>query len=161
MIRNAETADLPAIVRINAQSEHFLSPLPLQRLQLLHSQAACLRVAGAGDEVEAFLLAFREGAAYDSANYLWFAQRYPKFLYIDRVAVRPASQGRRLGTQLYRDLIAFAARAGVPRVTCEYDVDPPNAVSATFHGKFGFRQVGRQSYGAAGKTVALQELRIG
>ncbi|MDB5873627.1 MAG: putative acetyltransferase, superfamily [Ramlibacter sp.] len=158
MIRDAAPADFADIVRINVESEHFLSPLPLERLRLLHSQAAYHRVADSGDGVGAFLLAFREGAAYDSPNYRWFASRYPQFLYIDRVVVSPASQARRWGTLLYEDLFAFARTTGVARVTCEYDVEPPNSVSARFHQKFKFTEVGRQTYGAGNKVVSLQEV---
>jgi predicted GNAT superfamily acetyltransferase len=157
MIRDATPADFGAILRLNAESERFLSALTEPKLQRLHPEAAYHRVACVDGAVAAFLLAFREGAAYDSVNYLWFAARYPQFLYIDRVVVDVAFQSRRLGTLLYEDLFAFARATGAPRVTCEYDIRPPNPVSARFHGKFGFREVGRQDVAYAAKAVSLQE----
>jgi len=157
MIRDATLSDFGAILRLNAESEHFLSPLSGRKLQRLHAGAAYHRVACVDGGVAAFLLAFREGAAYDSVNYLWFAARYPQFLYIDRVVVDVAFQSRRLGTLLYEDLFAYARATGAPRVTCEYDIQPPNPVSARFHGKFGFREVGRQDVAYAAKAVSLQE----
>jgi uncharacterized protein len=160
MIRNATPADFDAIVRLNAESEHFLSPLPLPRLEALHAAAAYHRVACVDGGVAAFLLAFREGAAYDSVNYLWFAARYPQFLYIDRVVVDPAHRSRRLGSLLYEDLLAYARDVSLPRVTCEFDVEPPNPVSERFHRKFGFREVGRQELSYAAKTVSLQEVLL-
>jgi hypothetical protein len=57
--------------------------------------------------------------------------------------------------------LAFAREAQLPRVTCEIDVEPPNPVSARFHARFGFREVGRQQYGEHRKTVSLQELPLG
>jgi len=65
-IRPAIAADFPAILALNAALVHFLSPLDAARLRLLHAQAAYHRVAEIDGGVVAFLLAFREGAAYDS-----------------------------------------------------------------------------------------------
>jgi predicted GNAT superfamily acetyltransferase len=65
-----------------------------EHLAHLHGQAAYHRVTEVGPSVAAVLLAFREGADYDSPNYRWFAKRYDSFLYIDRVVVS-ASHRRR------------------------------------------------------------------
>jgi predicted GNAT superfamily acetyltransferase len=159
-IREATPPDFGAILALNAESEHFLSPLARERLAQLHGDAAYCRIAWVDDRPEAFLLAFREGAAYDSPNYRWFAERHDRFLYIDRVVVSLASQGMRLGTLLYEDLFAFARQSRVPRVTCEFDVDPPNPVSARFHARFGFNEAGQQIYGAMRKRVSMQEVLL-
>jgi predicted GNAT superfamily acetyltransferase len=79
----------------------------------------------------------------------------PQFLYIDRVVVAAPARGRGLGAALYDDIIALAAAHGVPRLTCEFDIDPPNAASEGFHARYGFREVGRQRL-ASGKQVSLQ-----
>lgn len=159
-IRDATAADFSEVVRINLELEHFLSAMTLERLTALHEELAVHRVACIDGKVQAFLMAFREGANYDSPNYRWFAQRYSRFLYIDRIVVSPPAHGHGLGTLLYEDLFALARQNAVHRVTCEFDIDPPNPVSARFHGKFGFSEVGRQQYGQAGKTVALQEMLL-
>ena len=160
MIRDATEADFDAILRLNLESEHFLSPLDVARLRHLHRQAAYHRVACVDDAVAAFLLVLREGADYDSPNYRWFAERYPAFLYIDRVVVAARRQGRRLGAALYRDLFDFARTSGVRLVTCEFDVIPPNPASSAFHARFGFREVGEQWVAQGRKKVSLQEARI-
>ena len=160
MIRDASPTDFEAILRLNAESERFLSPLTEGKLQRLHGGAAYHRVACVDGAVAAFLLAFREGAAYESENYRWFADRYPQFLYIDRVVVDAAFQSRRLGTLLYEDLFTFARSHKLSRVTCEFDIEPPNPVSARFHQRFGFREAGRQNVGYAAKAVSLQELLL-
>ena len=156
LIRPAIAADFPAILALNAALVHFLSPLDGARLRLLHAQAAYHRVVEIDGGVVAFLLAFREGAAYDSPNYLWFAQRYSEFLYIDRIVVDPEQQGRGLGARLYDDLFAYAQIAGVATVTCEFDLDPPNPGSQKFHARFGFREVGTQWLAGGKKQVSLQ-----
>jgi predicted GNAT superfamily acetyltransferase len=157
MIRDATPADFAAILALNAESVHFLSPLDAACLRHLHAQAAYHRVIDVDGVVAAFLLAFREGADYDSPNYRWFAQHYAQFLYIDRVVVSSVTQGTGVGIQLYKDIAAFAAAAGVASLTCEYDLDPPNPVSARFHERFGFHEVGRQQVGVTkAKQVSLQ-----
>lgn len=157
MIRDATESDFTQILRLNLESEDFLSPMNLARLEHLHRQAAYHRVACVGQEVAAFLLAFREGADYDSPNYTWFASRYPSFLYVDRVVVDARHQGKKLGSQLYRDLFRFASEAGVRSVTCEFDLIPPNAASSAFHARFGFKEVGAQWVSNGKKKVSLQE----
>lgn len=101
-------------------------------------------------------MAFREGADYDSPNYCWFMREYPRFLYIDRIVVASTARGAGLGGQLYDDIIAFALRSGYERLTCEFDLDPPNPGSAAFHAKYGFVEVGRQRVAGGKKQVSLQ-----
>lgn len=155
-IRQADPADFARILALNEESVHFLAPLSLDRLQMLHDQSAYHRVIDTSGGVEAFLLALREGASYDSVNYRWFAERYGQFLYIDRIVVSRSAQGRGFGTSLYEDLFAYAARTGISPVTCEFDVEPPNEPSRRFHRAFGFTEVGSQHVGAQGKLVSLQ-----
>ena len=160
-IRPARQDDSPQILRLNEESVRFLSPLDAQRLALLQTQAACLRVLESAGEVAAFLLAFREGSSYDSTNYGWFASHFPRFMYIDRVVVSSSLQGQGVGKRMYEDLFAFARASGVSRVTCEIDLEPPNPVSLRFHERYGFRQVGTQTYGPAQKLVSLQAVDLG
>jgi predicted GNAT superfamily acetyltransferase len=159
-IRDARPEDFPAILRLNLESEAFLSPLPLPRLQALHAQAWYHRVAGIEGSVAAFLLALRPGADYDSPNYRWFAERYPEFAYIDRIVVGAASRKAGLANLLYRDLFQRAADAGIRSITCEFDIEPPNEASRRFHERLGFVEVGSQRVGGGRKTVALCELRL-
>lgn len=160
LLRDAREADFADVLRLNAESVHFLSPLDLQRLTWLHGMAVYHRVVEWQGRVEAFLLGFREGSAYDSPNYGWFAARYPQFLYIDRIVVGSSLQGQGAGRKLYGDLMQFARSAGVHTITCEIDVDPPNDVSRRFHAGFGFSEVGSQIVGASRKTVSLQVMEV-
>jgi predicted GNAT superfamily acetyltransferase len=159
-LRDATPDDFAAILALNAASVHFLSPLDLPRLRQLHDRAAYHRVVVDGERVVAFLLAFREGADYDSTNYLWFAARYPNFLYIDRVVVAEDRRGSQLGLRLYEDVAAFAAACEVDELACEFDVLPPNPISQRFHERFGFVEVGRQSVADGKKQVSLRLLHV-
>jgi uncharacterized protein len=156
VLRDATDADFPAILALNAEAVRFTSPLDEVHLRALHAQAAYHRVFETDGAAVAFLLALREGADYDSPNYRWFAQRYDEFLYVDRIVVGDAWQGRGLGALLYEDLFAFAQRCGVAQVTCEFDLTPPNPASAGFHARFGFNEVGTQWLAGGKKQVSLQ-----
>jgi uncharacterized protein len=156
-IRDAAEADFPQLLRLNHESVHFLSPLTPERLRVLYAMAWQRRVIGAGGAVSGFLLAMREGQDYDSPNYRWFAARHAEFLYVDRIVVDAASRGRRLGIRLYDDLFERARMAGLGRITCEVDSDPPNHESHRFHERLGFREVGRQRVADGRKEVSLQE----
>jgi uncharacterized protein len=158
--RDATPADFTAILALNAESVEVLSPLTRERLEAQHRSAAYHKVVDAGDEIAAFLLAFREGAPYDSPNYLWFVERYPHFLYIDRIVVAPMHRSRGFGAMLYDDIAAFASRSGAPWLTCEFDIEPPNPGSMRFHERMGFREVGTQAIGAGKKRVSLQAKKI-
>ena len=159
-LRDASPADFLQVLALNAESERFLSPLTASRLAALHAEAAYHSVVQSGSQVEAFILAFREGCEYDSPNYLWFAERFDRFLYIDRVVVSVQQQGNGLGRLLYSDLFAFARRSGAARVTCEFDIDPPNEASRQLHLRFGFREVGTQRVASGKKLVSLQAVAL-
>lgn len=159
-IHDARNADLAAVLELNREFERYLSPLSMERLRELHAACGWHRIAWREGQVAGFLLAFRERAPYDSPNYLWFAARYPEFLYVDRVVVAAHAQGLGIGSLLYEDLIGLAVRSGVGTIACEFDLDPPNETSERFHRRFGFAEVGRQQVGTHRKTVSLQLLRI-
>ena len=158
VLRDAVAQDFDAVAKLNLESERFVSPMDRARLEKLHAWASYHRVVETRGEVAAFLLGFREGAQYDSPNYRWFARRYPKFFYIDRVVVSEAQRGKGFAAALYEDAFASAREHGVDTVTCEFDVDPPNPASRRFHARRGFREVGMNSYN--GKHVAMQALRL-
>jgi predicted GNAT superfamily acetyltransferase len=156
VIRDATPADFAALLTLNEGSVEFLSPLDIQRLERLHAMAAYHKVVEEDGVVAAFLLAFREGTAYDSPNYMWFANRHPAFVYIDRIVTSPGFRGRGHASVLYEDIAAFAVREGVEWLTCEFDVHPPNPASMQFHERQGFCEVGRQWLHGGTKQVSMQ-----
>lgn len=159
MLRDATRSDFPAILALNDDSVHFLSPLDEARLTQLAKASCTLRVIEEGGTVAAFLLGFRKGADYDSPNFLWFDARFDDFIYVDRVVVSPEFRGRKLAGILYDDFESYARARGVPRITCEVNVEPPNPVSLKFHARRGFREIGQIPYGP-GKTVVLLQCDV-
>lgn len=159
--RAASPKDFETVLALNRESEHFLSPLSIDRLERLHTQADLHRVLEEDGAVVAFVLTLREGASYDSINYRWFAGRYERFLYVDRVVVASARHGRGLGRVLYELVYARARETDVPWVTCEFDLEPPNPGSERFHRNLGFVEVGRHTVAGGKKRVSLQAAPVG
>lgn len=116
----------------------------------LLAQAFYARRAG---NVLAFLMAFDQDADYDSPNYLWFRERYSRFVYIDRIVVAPAMRKRGVAHRLYGDLFQVAREASHHRVVCEVNSDPTNPASDAFHAALGFVEVGHAVIHGGAKSV--------
>jgi predicted GNAT superfamily acetyltransferase len=156
VLRDATAADFPRILALNLAEVQQTSAMDRARLDYLHARSAFHRVACVDGEVAAFLLAFRDGAEYPNPNFDWFAARYPCFLYVDRIVVDAAVNGRGLGSAMYRDLFAHARKIGAAVVTCEFNIVPANEASVRFHARWGFQEVGRQWLDDGKKQVSLQ-----
>ncbi len=160
IIRKAEIKDYDRILGLNDESVHFLSPLTKDKLKSIISQSEMFNVIEVDGQVEAFVLALREEKAYDSVNYLWFSDHYNHFLYIDRVVVSVKMHRKGLGNILYDLVLNHAKSTSVPYVAAEIDIKPPNPVSLSFHERFGFKEVGKQTIGGGKKIVSLQVVNL-
>lgn len=156
MLREANPDDFEAICALNLADVKYTSPMDHARLVELDRLAAYHKVACVDGQVAAFLLAMREDAPYRNDNFEWFRPRFPRYLYVDRIVVSQRCRGLRLGTLLYDDLFACARRDGVPFITCEYDILPPNEPSRRFHDRHGFVEQGTQWVAGGTKQVSLQ-----
>jgi uncharacterized protein len=145
------------MLALNNAHARELSWLEPERLQSLVAQAFLARRIG---ELDAFLLAFDQDSPYESPNFLWFRARYPRFVYVDRIAVASPARGRGHTRRLYADLFEQASKAGHKRVVCEVNARPPNPESDAFHAALGFVEVGSASIHNDSKTVRylLREL---
>ncbi len=158
-IRDARDADLAAVHAINEAAVPHVNSISLGRFQDFTRSAAYFRIASLGNHVAGYLVAFAPGAPYDSVNCLWFRERYGNFIYIDRIAVAARARRNGVASGLYRDLIDFARpRTGL--LTCEVNSRPPNADSAAFHERFGFREVGTQETEGGSKSVSLMAVEL-
>lgn len=160
VIRDAERSDYPVICALNLAEVQHTSALDAERLATLANLSCYHKVACVNGSVAAFLLAMRDGAPYENENFAWFARRYERFVYVDRVVVSPAFKGMRIGSLLYEDLFRTARETGIPVVTCEYNIQPPNDASRLFHDKLGFREQGTQWVASGTKQVSLQAAEI-
>lgn len=160
LIRDAAPGDFETICDLNLAAVQHTSPMDAARLAVLANLSCYHKVASVNGSVAAFLLAMRDGAAYENENFAWFARKYPRFIYVDRIVVSPAFKGLRIGSLLYEDLFRYARNAAMPVVTCEYNILPPNEASRVFHDKFGFKQQGTQWLAGGTKQVSLQAAEI-
>lgn len=151
-LRAAPPAVLDGVLALNAGAETETSALTPDRLAELIGWSCFARGVVEEGRVSAFLLGFAPGTPYDSPNYRWFATRYPRFAYVDRVVVAPQARGRGLARRLYHDFAAFAAARGLGPLVCEINTDPPNLGSDAFHAALGFAEAGRAQLGP-GKAV--------
>ena len=162
LVKPLTTADLAgsdgeALLALNNAHAVELSWLEPEKLAHLVAQAFVARRVGVAD---ALLLTFDQAADYDSVNYLWFRERYPAFVYVDRVVVADSARGRGLARALYDDLFAAAKAAGHARIVCEVNSDPPNPASDRFHAALGFVTVGTAAIHGGKKTVTYLERRL-
>jgi predicted GNAT superfamily acetyltransferase len=139
-----------AILELNNAHAAELSWLEPERLSFLLGEAFYARRIGA---LEAFIMTFDQDARYDSPNFLWFRQRYPRFVYVDRVVVASAARGRGHARRLYEDLFDRASAAAHTVITCEVNSDPPNPASDAFHAALGFAEVGHAAIHGGAKSV--------
>jgi predicted GNAT superfamily acetyltransferase len=149
-IQPLDTSHVARVLALNNEHARELSWLEPGRLVELIGRAFLARRIGA---IEAFLLAFDQDADYDSPNFLWFRARYPRFVYVDRIAVASPARGRGYARRLYDDLFRQARRASHERVVCEVNRVPPNPASDAFHAALGFGEVGSAAIHDEAKTV--------
>lgn len=149
--------DEAAILALNNEHAAELSWLEPERLSFLLGEAFYTRRIG---NLEAFIMTFDQDAPYDSPNFVWFRERYPRFVYVDRVVVAAQARGRGHARRLYQDLFGHVERAGHTLVTCEVNTDPPNPASDAFHAALGFAEAGDAVIHGGKKAVRYYIRRI-
>ncbi len=143
----ATRAALLALNNANARETSLLTPGKWDDMVAAAFSATCFA------DGAAFLIAFDQAAPYDSPNFLWFRERLPRFVYVDRIVVAETHRGRGLARRLYHDLFSKAGAAGHDRIVCEVNAVPPNPGSDAFHARLGFAKVGSAQLAGTGKTV--------
>ena len=139
------------LLALNAAHEVETSPLTRPALQALLAQA--FHWAAPSEGRDGLLIALDQNADYDSPNFRWFVDHYPRFVYIDRIIVAEHARGAGLARRLYDDLMAAMRPAGQTMLVCEVNLDPPNPVSLAMHRAMGFENVG-EARQPGGKLVA-------
>lgn len=160
VLRDATAEDFAAIVDLNHAQVQHTAPMDLTKLRQLDGYSAYHRFVEVDGRFAGFLLVLREGADYDSDNYRWFGARFTQFAYVDRIVIAEPFWGLGLARRLYRDLIANARRWDSKRITCEFNVEPPNPPSAAFHASMGFVELDQQLLQGGSKRVSLQVLDL-
>jgi uncharacterized protein len=146
-----------AVLVLNRRDVDVLSPMDADRLSWIVARCAVPLVVEDDEGVLGFCLALESGTDYDGVHYAWFGERYPSFLYLDRIVVSDRARRRRVGSRLYAACEDHAAALG--RMVCEVNVAPENTTSLAFHAARDYVPVGRVPVGPPGdegaKVVAM------
>ena len=148
--RKINNNDFDWIHALNEAHSTELSSISRERLVALVEGAF---YGKAIDDRAAFMLAFDQHAGYDSPNFLWFKQRMPRFVYVDRVVVSSSHRRMGLARQLYEDLFRCALASDHAEIVCEVNSHPPNPMSDLFHASLGFELMGEADLEDRAKSV--------
>lgn len=153
-MRDAVAGDHAAILALNNSAVPHVNALGVEEFAWLSGHANFFRLVEDDAGLVGFAIVLPSGLDYWSDNYKWFAARFDRFLYLDRVVV--AERGRRqgVGRALYEALFAFG-RATWPRVTLEVNLRPPNPDSERFHERLGFATLGVREYDDKASAVLM------
>jgi predicted GNAT superfamily acetyltransferase len=157
--RPADVADLAAIRAINAAGQPGVVAFAPEELAGLASGTIRCWVAQRSGNVSGYLIAYRQDEICEGDEFAWFQRAYPSFLYVDQIAVAPDRHRAGVGSALYGAASAYAVEHGLPMLTCEVNLDPPNPGSLAFHARLRFKRVGTLRTDD-GRTVALLRLRL-
>lgn len=151
-IRNLELSDLQSIWDINEEGLPGTGKVSQEEIKSLLDYSSLAVGVYSHDQLLGFVICLPPRTDYGSLNYAWFNQRYEKFLYVDRIAVKSDYQNQNIGSNLYDYVKKWSKGIEVP-VTAEVNIHPPNPGSMRFHIRHGFEQVGVLQHGE--KSVAL------
>jgi predicted GNAT superfamily acetyltransferase len=153
VIRDVREHELDSVLALNNAAGAGILPIDADRLRFFWRHAAYFRVAETDGHLAGFLIALMPEANYDSPNFLWFRERYPEFVYIDRIVIAGAHRGAGLGRIFYADVQSFA-EVRSPLIACEVFVTGGRDPALLFHGSFGFHEVGQQVVPSVGLRAA-------
>lgn len=153
-IRDVTETDLDPVLALNNAAGIDILPLDRAGLARFYQHASYFRVAEVDGLVAGFLIALDARDPHSSPNFLWFRERYPEFLYIDRIVIASPRRGIGVGRAFYADVNSYA-EVRVPLLTCEVFLEPRNDVAVLFHGTYGFQEVGQQIMPGVGRRVSL------
>lgn len=156
-IRPYVPSDAAAVLALNEANQPEVGPLDQTKLDNLAAEAALFLVLEDDNPqaVAGFMIVLNEGATYPSPNYRWFADRYERFYYVDRIAVAATSTGQGWGSALYNAATEATAASGRDLLCAEVNTIPDNPPSHRFHGANGFVEVGRANPYSPDAEVAM------
>ena len=159
MIRPFETRDRAAVLELNSLNVPEVGEMDDPKLDLLLGEAVATLVVDVDGSIAGFMMLLGPGGAYGSPNYAWFSERYPDFLYVDRIAISEHARGQGWGPALYGHFESLARTRGVPVMLAEVNTVPPNPRSSRFHEIFGFGEVARcRPYGGDEEVAMLAKV---
>lgn len=142
VIRDVREHELDSVLALNNAAGPAVLPLDAARLRSFHDTAEYFRVAERDGTLAGFLIGYGSDSAHDNDSFRWFATRYPRFFYIDRIAVASRRRGGGVGRAFYADVQSYA-ELRYPQLACDVRLEAGTDHALLFHGSFGFREVGQ------------------
>jgi predicted GNAT superfamily acetyltransferase len=154
VIRDVREHELDLVLALNNAAGPGILPMDAGKLRFFWENADYFRVAEKDGHLAGFLVALGQDAPHDSPNFLWFRERYPEFLYIDRIVIASTRRGAGAGRVFYGDVQSFA-EVRVPRLCAEVFLQPGTDHALLFHGSFGFREAGQHVMPGPGLRASM------
>ncbi|HEY1136528.1 MAG TPA: GNAT family N-acetyltransferase [Xanthomonadaceae bacterium] len=159
VIRDVREHELDSVLALNNAAGPTILPFDQARLRHFFESAEYFRVAERDGTLAGFMIGVGSQDGHDSSNFRWFAERYERFFYIDRIVVASRRRGGGVGRAFYADAQSYA-ELRYPLLACEVFLDTANDPSLPdpallFHGSFGFREVGQQMMPETGLRAAM------
>ncbi|MBP6533964.1 MAG: GNAT family N-acetyltransferase [Arenimonas sp.] len=142
LIRDVLEHELDAILAMNNAAGSGILPMNQGQIRYFWQNADYFRVAESDNCLVGFLIALSQDAEYDSSNFHWFKQRYPLFVYVDRIVIAKGQRNSGIGRLFYADVLSFA-EVRAPAVVAEVFMEQNTHPALLFHGSFGFYEVGQ------------------
>jgi len=152
VIRDVREHELDSVLALNNAAGPAILPLDAARVRGFFDTAEYFRVAERDGTMAGFLVALGSDSEHDSANFRWFRERNPEFLYIDRIVVASRRRGGGVGRAFYADVQSYA-ELRYPQLACEVFLEHGSDPALLFHGSFGFREVGQHVIDADGRRL--------
>lgn len=154
VVRDVREHELDSVLALNNAAGPAILPIDAARLRRFHDTAEYFRVAERDGNMVGFLVGFGSGSGHDSSNFHWFAERYPRFFYIDRIVVASRRRGGGVGRAFYADVQSYA-ELRYPVLACEVFIEHDNDPARLFHGSFGFHEVGQHVMPGTGVRASM------
>jgi len=159
-IREGREEDLVDVLELNQVEAKWTSNLSSDRLTSLINYSNIFLVAEIKSRVSAFLVVIPGNSDYLNNNLGWFRNRIESFWYVDRIVVSQTCSGMGIGRSLYDHLFQLASESQIQAVACEYSTTPMNEVSAAFHRRTGFVEIGTRADPVYSKVLSMQLHRL-
>ncbi len=154
LLRAVAPAEQPVLLALNNRHDGPVNALTAPAFASLCADAfLALGAWDARGTLLGLLVALGPEGPVHGPNHGWMRQHHPEAVYIDRIVVEPAAQGLGIGRALYAALAGVAREAGLTRLGCEVNLDPPNPESLAFHARLGFLPGGQATDPRNGKLV--------
>ena len=156
VIREMMTSDLDEVWKINQENVPAVGEESIEALAEVLAMSCISLVAEFENTVVGFCMVLGPHTSYGSPNYLYFCANLTNFIYLDRVAITAAWQGKGIGADLYREV---ESRSTADWFALEVNTKPRNEGSLKFHVREGFVEM-EECETRPGKKVSLMAKKL-